>query len=106
MWIFLNDAFLSVVAHRHQPNALLVRARVAGDLERVFPGVDVAMTPSADYRYRATVSREEVARVLAEQVAGIGYDNFKNSVTQHDRHDAYFRCWSAMNELQRERARG
>lgn len=39
MWICLNDAFLSIVAHRDKPGVLLVRARRPGDIERTFPGV-------------------------------------------------------------------
>ncbi len=106
MWIHLSDAFLSVVAHRHDPDMLLVRARVAGDIGRVFPGVIETETPTADYRYRATIPRKTVAAALAEQVAGIEYDNFKNSVTEHDRHDAYFETWGALHRLQQNRARG
>jgi hypothetical protein len=105
MWIHLSDSFLSVVAHRTQPDDLLVRARVAGDIGRVFPGVIETETPSADYRYRATIPRKTVAAVLAEQVASIDYDNFKNSVTEDDRHDAYFQSWHAMHRLQSDRAR-
>ena len=37
MWIFQNDSFLSIVAHRDKPGMLLVRARKAGDIEAVFP---------------------------------------------------------------------
>ena len=36
MWVFLSDAFLSIVAHRDDPDALLVRARRQGDIECVF----------------------------------------------------------------------
>jgi hypothetical protein len=106
MWIHLSDAFLSVVAHRHDSGLLLVRSRVAGDIGRVFPGVIETETPTADYRFRAVLPRKTVAAVLAEQVASIDYDNFKNSVAEDDRHDAYFETWGAMNRLQQNRARG
>jgi len=46
MWIFLSDSFLSIVDKDDPSGAtLLVRARVAGDIERVFPGVAVATMP-------------------------------------------------------------
>jgi hypothetical protein len=107
MWIFLSDSFLSVVAHkRDQPDMLLVRARVSGDIERVFPDADVSETPTADYRFRAVLPRGEVAGALAGTVLTIDYDNFKNSVTEHDRHDAYFGCWRSMHDFQTDRARG
>ena len=32
MWIYLNDAFLSIVADRDDPSRLLVRGRFAGDI--------------------------------------------------------------------------
>ncbi len=106
MWLFLNNAFLSAVAHRTQPDDLLVRARVSGDIERVFPDAVVTTTPDADYRFRAVLPRGEVSKAIASQIEAIPYDNFKNSVTEHDRHDAYFETWGAMNRLQQNRARG
>jgi hypothetical protein len=105
MWIFTSDSFLSVVAHRHDPGMLLVRARVAGDIGRVFPGVIETETPTADYRYRATIPRKTVAAVLAEQVASISYPNFKSSIKEADRHDACMDVWSVMHRLQTDRAR-
>ncbi len=105
MWIHLSDAFLSVVAHRTQPDDLLVRARVAGDIERVFPDAVVTMTPDADYRFRAVLPRGVVAGALAGSVLTIEYDNFKNSVTEHDRHDACMDVWSVMHRFQTDRAR-
>jgi hypothetical protein len=100
MWIHLNNAFLSVVAHRHQPDMLLVRARVAGDIEKVFPAAVVSETLEADYLFRAVLPRPVVASVLSGLAAGIEYDNFKRSVADNDRHDAYYECWLAMRRLQ------
>ena len=96
MWIFLSDSFLSIVAHREQPDMLLVRARSAGDIEAVFYGAKVEHTPDRDYHYRAILPREEVGRVLAGRVEGIDYGNFKNSVRDADRHTFYFRAYNAM----------
>lgn len=96
MWVFLNDSFLSIVAHRTKPDKLLVRARIKGDIEAAFPGAKVKVTPDADYRYRAEVLRSEVARVLVERVESIRYDNFKATVRDEHRHAAYLRVWSAM----------
>ncbi len=98
MWIFLNNAFLSIVAHRDKPDLLLVRARAEGDIERTFP--DAETCPVADYRYRAELPRQEVATAIAERVSGIDYDNFKGSVQETDRHDAYLHVWSAMFSFQ------
>lgn len=105
MWVFLSNAFLSIVAHRAKPGVLMVRARARGDLEAVFPGCDAQLTPSADYRYRAEVGVDQVAVALDRQVRLIGYDNFKNSVVDDARHDAYLRVWSAMAAYQVDAAK-
>jgi hypothetical protein len=96
MWIFLNDSFLSIVAHRTEPGVLLVRARTAGDIEAVFPQAHVREGEGTDYRFRADVQVEEVALALAERVRGIGDPNFKDSVRERSRHDAYMDVWSVM----------
>jgi hypothetical protein len=95
VWIYLNDAFLSIVAHREQPENLLVRARVRGDLERIFPGCDVAETRTADYRFRAVIPRGAVAGRLAELALDIDYPSFKPSVQEGARHQTYYDVWSA-----------
>jgi hypothetical protein len=100
MWIFLSDSYLSIVAHRETPDALLVRARRSGDIERVFPGAEVTETAAADYRHRATLPRQTVADALAATVAGIDYPNFKASVAEPDRHDAYLDCWGILRDWQ------
>jgi hypothetical protein len=105
MWIFLNDAFLSIVEHREYASKLLVRARVQGDIERVFPAAKVLHTPvRADYAYRAVIDRTIVVKAISTQVLNIDYPNFKNSVKEDDRHDAYLAVWLTMNDYQRQRA--
>ncbi|WP_295581409.1 hypothetical protein [uncultured Lamprocystis sp.] len=105
MWVFLSDAFLSIVAHRDRPDDLLVRARIAGDLERVFPGYPVEITPDADYRFRAVIPRTQVAQALADQATTIDYRNFKGSVRDSDRHDAYMQVWHVMRQAQKSGSR-
>ena len=100
MWIFLNNAFLSIVDKGGDGTTLLVRARKAGDIQRVFPGTKVEVSPKNDYRFRARLERELVAQALAESVRQITYPNFKGSVTEHDRHDAYMDVWQAMYRFQ------
>jgi len=100
MWIFLNDAFVSAVQHRHYPEALMVRARLEGDLEKLFPNRDVTETPSADYRFRAVVPKTEFAKVIAARIAAIDYTNFKNTVFDETRHHAYMGVWTVMHTAQ------
>ncbi len=70
---------------------------------RTFTGAALTSTPDADYRYRAIVSRAEVARVLADRAVGIDYPNFKNSLAHDDpeRRHACGKVWSVMHALQR-----
>jgi hypothetical protein len=100
MWIFLNNAFLSIVDKDGDGTTLLVRARREGDIERVFPDASVQITPRNDYRFRARINRESVALAVAESVRGITYGNFKGSVRDCHRHDAYMDVWEVMNRYQ------
>lgn len=99
MWIFLNDAFLSIVADRHS-DKLLVRTRIPGDIERTFPAAEVVKGVGTDYLFRAWVDQEQVADLLSQRAQNIRYSNFKNSVSDHARHMAYLDVWEAMQAAQ------
>ena len=103
MWIVLNKSFLSIVKNRNNENQLLVRARVKGDIEKVFEDADVFEDENADYKYRSYISRENVANVISYELLKIDYDNFKSSVSKDEMHrsHAYMNVWSALNKLQR-----
>lgn len=107
MWIFLNDAFMSVVEHRDDSNLLMVRARLPGDLEAVFPDLapSVQTTPDADYMFRVVVTRERMMQAMIDEVGRIDYFNFKSSVSDCDRHDAYLGVWSVMYRAQNAAAK-
>ncbi len=103
MWLFLNDAMVSIVAHRTKPGHLMVRARFRGDLERLFPRARVTRTPAADYLFRCTVARSTFAMRMAKAIGDIDYPNFKGSVDHADtkRSAAYMGVWSVMERAQR-----
>ena len=103
MWIFLSNSFLSIVKHRDLPESLLVRARVEGDITNVFPDAAVFQDRIADYRFRAIIPRAVVGQALLAAAEAIDYTNFKNSVPNPVRHDAYMEVWSVMQELQDHR---
>ena len=105
MWIFLSDAFLSIVADRDAFDQLLVRARFRGDVECVFPEAVVVEGAGTDYAFRARVTRERVAQVLAQRAASIAATNFKDSVEAPWRHDAYLDVWAAMARAGRRHGR-
>ena len=100
MWICLNNAFLSAVAKDCAADELLVRARVKNHITNVFPDAKVKTSDNTDYRFRAVVKRDAIAKALADQVKCIQYPNFKDSVRDDNLHSAYSRVWSAMYTLQ------
>lgn len=101
MWVLLNDAFLSIV-DKGDPSGetLLVRARRAGDIEKVFPGAEVVANAGTDYAFRAWIDRSLVAERIAERIRGIAYGNFKSSVKEAVRHDVYMDVWGDLLRLQ------
>ena len=103
MWIVLNKSFLSIVKNRNNENELLVRARVKGDIEKVFENADVFEDENADYKYRAYIDRKNVADKISDELLKINYDNFKNSVSkdEYNRKNAYINVWSSLNKLQK-----
>lgn len=106
MWIFFPDAMLSFVAHHDKPEFLMVRARIKGDIDRIFPGAKVSRTPRADYLYRATVHRERVGRILTDHAATMGYTNVKGAIPAGDdrRKRAMHDVWQVMFDAQHQAA--
>jgi hypothetical protein len=107
MWIFTTLGFFSTVAHPEHADAVIVRARVRADIEalraHVLPDLEITETRHRDYRFRATVSRDEWAHAVEQLALEIDYPNFKVAVAARqgtDRAHAYGRVWSVMWELQ------
>ena len=101
MWIQFNNAFLSIVENREKTIELLVRARVKGDIEKVFPEADVFEDNNADYKYRAFISKVIVAEKIMLKVTEINYDNFKNSVKEIERKNVYGNIWAELRKFQK-----
>jgi hypothetical protein len=89
MWIMTNNSYLSIVSKDCGPAELLVRARRAGDIEKIFPDAKVTRTTNRDYLYRAVLPRDVVKQALAAMIDHINYPNFKNSVEDRSLHAAY-----------------
>jgi len=98
----MNNAFLSIVADRNNPDRLLVRSRFCDDIKAVFPDAVVTETPDADYRFRAFLPRNVVSSRLSDAVCNIDYPNFKDSVLQDWRHDLYFKIWRILYDAQKK----
>jgi hypothetical protein len=101
MWIFTSSAFLSIVEDQEDSRWLVVRTRLRGDIERLFPGAHIDEDGS-DYRFRTWLRRSTVTRAIAGAIADIDYDNFKASIKDRRRHEPYLRIWIEMAALQRE----
>ena len=101
MWIQFNNAFLSIVENRDNKLELLVRARIKGDIEEIFPEADVFEDESADYKYRTFISKAKVAARMMLKMTEINYDNFKNSVKEDDRKSSYNNVWIELRKLQK-----
>lgn len=100
MWIMTNNGYLSIVSKDCGPAELLVRARRAGDIEKVFPNAKVTRQTDSDYLYRAILPRDVVKQALAAMIDLIDYPNFKDSVEDRSLHAAYVSVWCAMAGLQ------
>lgn len=119
MWVFLNDAFFSIVDEKAKErqrktdrplarDVLVVRARRERDIQRVFgqqmriAGRKLVVTENeaTDYRFRARIPRSVVKEVMAAEVDRIVYGNFKDSVEDSALHAAYSAVWSVMYRLQ------
>ena len=97
MWLFTSKSFLSVVSDKENPTGdrLLVRSRIMGDIEEVFPSADVMETPYADYRFRAWLPRSEVNQALSRDVKDLNY----TAVQETPDADYRFRAWIDRQEV-------
>jgi hypothetical protein len=101
MWIVTNESFLSAVQDRKDPNLLVVRARVQGDLESFFGNdIKVIETDDSDYRFRTFVDRSVFKIKMMNHINSIDYKNFKDSVKNKERKTWYTQIWSVMFRVQ------
>lgn len=108
MWLMTKHGFYSTVADRDRPDGVVVRARTREDLENLCelgtfePQRISGPDPSADYRWRIFMTRNEWELLATRMAADIDYDNFKNAVWQQDRDRAhlYSDVWTVMHRAQ------
>lgn len=108
MWVMTQFGFFSIVAHRTIPGSVLVRSRSHSDLlafaVKLDPSPEIKATPRADYAFRLTATKGEVANVLLAATHEIDYDNFKNRVAEtqgYERAGVYCEVWSTLREIQK-----
>jgi hypothetical protein len=100
MWLFTNQGFISIVQHRDDPELMIVRARRAEHLQALLPDAEVLRLDRADYRYRVFVSRLDLETHMLDWIQAVDYDNFKDSIPDHEYHDAAMGVWNVMYRLQ------
>jgi len=105
MWLFTVFGYYSIIQHNKDPELLLVRSRVKGDLEKLKGKYlknlgDIVETPiGADYPYRALAWKSELASAMKQVFLDIDYTNFKSEVAKKQdwpRHDLYMKVWGIM----------
>ena len=111
MWIASTLGFFSVTLSREDGRAQF-RARVRGDLDelRAFlseKGITISETltiPTADYRYRAFLDRDQLPAAFGTLAETIDYSNFKGEIgtrpTQRHKLGAYHEVWETLYRLQ------
>jgi hypothetical protein len=109
MWLFTTCGFFSVVAHRDEPDTIVVRARLREDLEALrvhhLPDMEIVEGGGTDYAYRAFVSRDEWEHIAQQLARGIDYPNFKTAVSERrgpDLAHPYYEVWRVMHRVQSE----
>jgi hypothetical protein len=98
MWIAHTEGWISIVSHRDDPEVLLVRARRDDHITHLWPDAEIIILADADYRYRAAISREMVAEVIAEVLINMEYDDFKSHVSDVELRTSFLSIWDFMRE--------
>jgi hypothetical protein len=110
MWLITNFGFFSIVQKPGDKSSgmLTVRGRVKSDLEalraKYLPEMqEIAANAGSDYKYRAKVPSEALAKALKQIVLELDYGNFKNSVAESqgtERAHLYHEVWDVLYRLQ------
>jgi hypothetical protein len=123
MWLITQNGAYSVVAYDpdrdpvkgERPPAgthLLVRARASGDLEAIrywVPDLAVGEDRTADYPYRAVISRADWDRAMAAEAAMVDYPtDLKGRVGEVmgvEREALYTQVWGILRGIRDEQGR-
>lgn len=111
MWLYTVDGFYSVVENWHDPDQVMIRARVREDLVKLADRVGLPELVDAirddigtDYAYRFFVARDVWIEYLLAAGQALNYGNFKNAALagQHGggRSAAYHDVWAVMKRWQ------
>src|SRR5512143_2165047 len=103
MWMFTTKGFFSIVQHKDDPDCLLVRARVKGDIKQHWPYAKIQKTEDADYLYRAKIPKSDVEAAIHEIVKNINYTSYKGAVENKGRYwNWYVEVDSILRAMQKD----
>ncbi len=96
MYVFTDNAFLSIVAHEFDERLLEVRGQYPGDIERTFPEAEVAFNADDEFPYCTAIQRDRVAERIALRVQHVGYHSFNPLSEEPWRQDVYSKVVEAV----------
>lgn len=107
MWIFTKHGYLATVQHRDEPDTIIVRTRVKKDLvtckKLYFKKMGkIEFNETADYPYRANISKADFAEGMALAIQDTDYEKFKSAVGDEQgraRESLYTNIWSTLTRL-------
>lgn len=107
MWLFTDTGFISVVG---KGRSLTARARDQKSLAPLanFAGATIRKSPTSDYPYRLSLSRDAFADWAAMMARNVSYENFKSEVaiTRGSKFaHPLMKVWSAMHDVEDKLAR-
>lgn len=108
MWLMTTRGMVSAVEWHggEHDGKIVVRARVREHLTEVLAlapagtATEVAVSPTADYRYRAWITRPGFEKLLVSLSREVKYPNFKNAVPRGKYEVALHSIWAILGRLQ------
>jgi hypothetical protein len=102
MWLFTDTGFISVVG---KGGSLTARARDQKSLAPLanFAGATIRKSPTSDYPYRLSLSRDAFADWAAMVARNVRYENFKSEVAitrGADYSQVLTSVWSVMHQVE------
>lgn len=100
MWIFMSDAFLSVVQDENDPDYLIVRARQREHLNNInVPNINIYTVENSDYQYRTRMHKATFGVLVSGRIRAINYPKFKPSAYSNDYHRLLLEVWRVVYEF-------
>ncbi|SVB65379.1 uncharacterized protein METZ01_LOCUS218233 [marine metagenome] len=83
------------------PEHFQVKARVPSPIEELWPDYEIEVIDWADYRFRITISKDEVIPVLIKEIESVLYTSFKNACEADETYQhALVNVWTTMYNYQ------